>query len=129
MTRSEKRRKVVALVVQKLLQRVVVLETPTCTIHVLQRNKKSTTSWLVDSGCTNHMTCDDKFLKDLDRSLKSIVGMGNEEYLKVKGKSTVAIESCAGTKLISNVLFVPKIDQNLSSVGQLVEKGFEEMFE
>ncbi|KAA3487342.1 Retrovirus-related Pol polyprotein from transposon TNT 1-94 [Gossypium australe] len=86
-------------------------------------------SWLVDSCCTNRMTCDEKFLKDLDRSLKSKVGIGNGEYLKVKGKGTVTIESCVGTKLISNVLFVPKIDQNLSSVGKLVEKGFKEMFE
>ena len=75
------------------------------------------------------MTCDEKFLKDLDRSLKSKVRIGNGEYLKVKGKGTVTIESYVGTKLISDVLFAPAIDQNLLSVGQLVEKGFKVMFE
>ncbi|XP_017640178.1 uncharacterized protein LOC108481577 [Gossypium arboreum] len=86
-------------------------------------------SWLVDSGCTNHMTYDEKLFKDLDRSLKSKVRIGNGEYLEVKGRGTVAIESCTGTKLISDVLFVPEIDQNLLSVGQLVEKRFKVMFE
>ncbi|XP_016729262.1 uncharacterized protein [Gossypium hirsutum] len=55
--------------------------------------------------------------------------IGNGEYLEVNGRGTVAIESCAGTKLISDVLFVPEIDQNLLSVGQLVEKRFKVMFE
>ena len=36
----------------------------------------------------------------------------------------VAIESQISLKLIYDVLFVPDIDQNLLSVGQLVEKGF-----
>ncbi|XP_012448542.1 uncharacterized protein LOC105771679 [Gossypium raimondii] len=86
-------------------------------------------SWLVDSGCTNYMTCDEKLFKDIDRLLKSRVRIGNGEYLEVKGKSTVVIESCARTNLILDVLFVPKIDQNLLSVGKLVEKKFKVMFE
>nr|CAN76244.1 hypothetical protein VITISV_023380 [Vitis vinifera] len=45
-------------------------------------------------------------------------------YIPVKGKGTVAIESQTGLKLIYDVLFVPDIDQNLLSVGQLVEKEF-----
>lgn len=41
----------------------------------------------------------------------------------------VAIESRTGIKLISNVLYVPDIDQNLVSVRQLVEKGFKVVIE
>ncbi|XP_012468682.1 uncharacterized protein LOC105786740 [Gossypium raimondii] len=86
-------------------------------------------SWLVDSGCTNHMNCDEKIFKDLDGSLKSRVRIGNGEYLEVKGKDTIAIESYDGTKMFSDVLFVPKIDQNLLSVGKLIKNGFKVMFE
>ncbi|XP_061348972.1 uncharacterized protein LOC133294328 [Gastrolobium bilobum] len=43
-------------------------------------------SWLVDSGCTNHMTSDEKLFIDLDKSLKSRVIIGNGEYLEVKGQ-------------------------------------------
>ncbi|XP_038889190.1 uncharacterized protein LOC120079069 [Benincasa hispida] len=85
--------------------------------------------WLVDSGCTNHMTNDKELFKDIDKSFKPRVKIGNGEYLEVKGKTTVSIESCAGIKLITKVLFVPEIDQNLLSVGQLVEKGFKVLFE
>ncbi|RVW68935.1 Copia protein [Vitis vinifera] len=55
--------------------------------------------------------------------------IGNGEYIPVKGKGTVAIESQTGLKLIYDVLFVPDIDQNLLSVGQLVEKEFKVYFE
>ncbi|KAA3467522.1 Retrovirus-related Pol polyprotein from transposon TNT 1-94 [Gossypium australe] len=39
-------------------------------------------------------------------------------------KDTIAITSCSRTKFVTDVLCVPDIDQNLPSVGQLVEKGF-----
>ena len=48
--------------------------------------------------------------------------MGDGNHIVVKGKGTIAIPTCHGTKLITNVLYVPNIDQNLLSVGQLVEK-------
>ncbi|KAK9148785.1 hypothetical protein Scep_007542 [Stephania cephalantha] len=84
--------------------------------------------WLVDSGCTNHMTFDRDLFRELDTSVTSKVRIGNGEYLAVKGKGTVEIESILGTKLIKDVLFVP-ISQNLLSVGQLLERGFKIIFE
>ena len=75
------------------------------------------------------MTSDEKLFRELDRSVKSRVRIGNGEYLPAKGKGTVAIESYKGTKLIYEVLFVPEIDQNLLSVGQLLENGFKLLFE
>jgi len=41
----------------------------------------------------------------------------------------VAILTCSGTKFISDVLYVPGINQNLFSVGQLIEKGYKVVFE
>ena len=41
----------------------------------------------------------------------------------------MAIESLTGLKYITDVLYVPDIDQNLLSVGQLIEKGFKVIFE
>ena len=57
------------------------------------------------------------------------VRIGNGAYISVKGKETIVIESYRGTKLISDVLFVPEIDQNLLSVRQLTRKGFKVIFE
>ena len=56
------------------------------------------------------------------------VRIGNEQYIEVKGKGTVAIKGFAGIKLIYDVLLVPKIDQNLLSVGQLLEKDYSVVF-
>ncbi|CAL5381550.1 unnamed protein product [Camellia sinensis] len=67
--------------------------------------------------------------KVLDRTKISKVKVGNGEFIEVRGKGTVATESVLGTKLITDVLYVPRIDQNLLSVGQLLEKGYKLLFE
>jgi len=41
----------------------------------------------------------------------------------------VAITTSSGTKIISDIFYVPEIDQNLLSVGQLLEKGFKMFFD
>lgn len=40
----------------------------------------------------------------------------------------VVISTNSGNKTISNVLFVPDLDQNLLSVGKLLEKGHSFIF-
>ena len=85
--------------------------------------------WLVDSGCTNHMTSDEKLFINLDKSIKSRVRIGNGQHLAIEGRGTVTIKSCVWIKLVYDVMYVLEIDQNLLSVGQLVEKGFKVTFE
>jgi hypothetical protein len=71
--------------------------------------------------------------KDLFRELRSSntlkVRIGNDEYITVERKGTIAISTCSGIKFISDVLYVPEIDQNLFSVGQLIKKGYKVVFE
>ncbi|XP_075080577.1 uncharacterized protein LOC142166063 [Nicotiana tabacum] len=88
-------------------------------------SNNSSESWLIDSGCTNHMTND----QELDRSVIGKVRIGNGELLDAEGRGTVAIESLTGLKLITDVLFVPDLDRNLLSVGHLLENGFKLLFE
>ena len=92
-------------------------------------SNNSNDSWLIDSGCTHHMTNDEELFKELDKTIISKVKIGNGEYISVKGKWTVAIESLSGLKYITDVLYVPDIDQNLLNVGELIEKGFKVIFE
>ena len=75
------------------------------------------------------MTNDQELFKELDKTIISKVKIGNGEFISVTGKRTVAIESLAGLKYITNVLYVPDIDQSLLSVGQLIEKSFKVIFE
>ncbi|KAG8481678.1 hypothetical protein CXB51_026593 [Gossypium anomalum] len=57
-----------------------------------------------------------------------MVKVGNGHFIKVKSKRDVLIDTPAGTKLVSNVFFVPEIDGNLLNIAQLLEKGYSVMF-
>lgn len=94
----------------------------------LATSNNSSDSWLIDSGCTNHMTNDQKLFKELGKTIVSKVKIRNGDFISVMGKRIVAIESLVGLKHISDVLYVLDIDQNLLSVPQLVEKGFKVIF-
>lgn len=90
---------------------------------------ESSEDWLIDSGCTNHMTHNKDLFRELSNASSSKVRVGNGKYIAVRGKGTIAISTYSGTKFISDVLYVPEIDQNLLSVGQLIEKGYIVLFE
>lgn len=83
---------------------------------------ESSDSWLLDSGCTNHLC--NKLLKFLDDTYKSKVKVGNSEAVEVKGRGTVSISTISGIKTISDVLYTPDMSQNLLSVGQMLENNY-----
>ena len=85
--------------------------------------------WFLDSGCTNHMTGNKNILLDMDTTINSQVKMGNGDLMNVKGKGAIGIQTKVGTKYIRDVLLVPALEQNLLSVGQLVEHGYKLHFE
>ncbi|KAG6416050.1 hypothetical protein SASPL_123472 [Salvia splendens] len=47
------------------------------------------------------------------RTIKSQVKLGNGELVDVEGKGTIAVNTNKGTRLIKDVLLVPKLDANL----------------
>jgi hypothetical protein len=55
--------------------------------------KVNNSSWLIDSGCINHMTIDLSLFKDLYRSYSSKVRIGNEDYVNVEGKRMVEVDT------------------------------------
>ena len=88
-----------------------------------------TKNWFIDRGCTNYMTYDRELFRELEKTAISKVRVWNGAHITVKDKGTVVIESHTGLKLISDVLYVPEINQNLLSVTQLLEKGYKVLFE
>jgi hypothetical protein len=52
-----------------------------------------------------------------------------EGVVNVKGQCNVGVETKRGLKKIREVLFVPKLDQNLLSIGQLMEHDYALYFE
>ena len=88
----------------------------------------SSESWLIDTGCTNHMTHDKELFMELKPSKILDVKIGHGSYILVKGIGTIAIATHSGTKTIFDLLYVPDLDQNLLSVSQLLEKGLKVFF-
>ncbi|TYJ99556.1 Retrovirus-related Pol polyprotein from transposon TNT 1-94 [Cucumis melo var. makuwa] len=55
---------------------------------------ESNESWLIGSGCTNHMTHDKELFRDLKPTNITKVRIGIGDYISVKGNETIAIASC-----------------------------------
>ncbi|CAL8999643.1 unnamed protein product [Prunus brigantina] len=81
-------------------------------------------SWYIDSGCSNHMTGDESLLVNIQRNLTSKVKMGIGEIVSVARKGTLVIETKLGRKHIQEVMLVPGLEENLLSVGQMMEHGY-----
>ncbi|XP_031278617.1 uncharacterized protein LOC116137069 [Pistacia vera] len=80
-------------------------------------------SWFIDSGCTQHMNDKGEIFMHLE-DMKGMVKLGNRDKVSIKGKGIIAVPTTKGIKSIIDVLLVPDLDQNLLSVGQLMQKGF-----
>jgi hypothetical protein len=84
-------------------------------------------SWIIDSGCTNHLTGEKKmftsYVKNKDSQDTIIFGDGNQG--KVKGLGKIAITN---EHSISNVFLVESLGYNLLSVSQLCHMGYNCLF-
>ena len=74
------------------------------------------------------MTNDMSLFRELKPTTITKVRIDNVDHLHVRDKGTIAIQIHSGSKTINDVLYVPDIDQNLLSVGELIGKGFQLYF-
>ena len=91
------------------------------------RSLEDADTWFIDSGCTQHMTSKPEFFSMLEPATGS-VKVGNGDKVAIIGKGIVQIHTTTGIKHISDVLLVPELDQNLLSVGQLMQNGYSLLF-
>ncbi|CAL1407138.1 unnamed protein product [Linum trigynum] len=99
-------------------------------LSCLYGEQKSQLPWMVDSGCSNHMTGDLESFTDIDDKYRSQVKLGDGKKLKVQGKGTLVVCTEEGNKtLIRDVLYVPELTLNLLSVGQLMLKNYKLLFD
>lgn len=86
---------------------------------VTQVEKKS--NWIIDSGCSHHMTSDmNKFVKFRNHD-GGIVRVGNNAASHITRTGSITLD---GKTNIGNVYFVDGSKHNFLSVGQLVDKGY-----
>ena len=48
--------------------------------------------------------------------------------MQAKGKGIIGVSTRRGTKTITNVLYIPELDQNLLSVAQMLRNGYKLFF-
>ncbi|XP_039119899.1 uncharacterized protein LOC120256238 [Dioscorea cayenensis subsp. rotundata] len=64
---------------------------------VLNEGESSVNSvWIIDSGCSNHMTRENSYFTELDESQKLKVILGDDKEIAVEGRGTVAISAGEG---------------------------------
>ncbi|XP_010277694.1 PREDICTED: uncharacterized protein LOC104612075 [Nelumbo nucifera] len=86
--------------------------------------------WFLDSGCSSHMSGTKSLFKELDKSQKSEVRLGDNKQMQVEGKCTIAIKTSQGNvKLLHDVQYIPNLAHNLLSVGQLIDGGYSILFD
>lgn len=89
-----------------------------------------TAEWYLDSGASDHMTKEMKWLSDYEEfNVPKSVTIGNGETILAYGTGDVNILAFNGrsweSKYLSKVLYVPQLKLNLFSQGQALDKGYQ----
>ena len=82
--------------------------------------------WILDNGCSRHMTGNPDMLNDIIYKYGGLVNFGDNSKGYVIGIGNV---SNSKTSTISNVLLVKNLKHNLLSISQLCDKGCKIKFE
>lgn len=80
--------------------------------------------WIMDTGCSFHMTPRRDWFVEFDDSKTGRVKMANQTYSEIKGIGSIRIQNeDLSTVLITNVRYVPSMSRNLISMGTLEDQG------
>ena len=90
------------------------------------KEKRKKSSWILDSGCTSHMTRDKTKLNNMNSFNDGSVKFGNNDDAKIMEKEYVSLNS--SKILCDNVLFVDGLKHNLLSVSQLCKDDHNVIF-
>nr|GEY33936.1 hypothetical protein [Tanacetum cinerariifolium] len=80
--------------------------------------------WIIDLGCSKHMTGNHALLKNFVEKFLGTVRFGNNDFAVIAGYGDVVI----GSMTIKKVYYVEGLGHNLFSVGKYCDKGLEVAF-
>nr|GEV73115.1 integrase, catalytic region, zinc finger, CCHC-type, peptidase aspartic, catalytic [Tanacetum cinerariifolium] len=80
--------------------------------------------WIIDSGCSKHMTSNRALLTNFVEKFLGTVRFGNNDFTVIAGYGDVVI----GSMTIKKVYYVEGLGHNLFSVGQFCDNGLEVAF-
>ncbi len=80
--------------------------------------------WFLDNGASNHMTGDRSKFRELDESITGRVKFGDASTVQIKGKGSILFSCKNGDQwLLQDVYYIPSLQCNMVSLGQLTETG------
>ena len=80
--------------------------------------------WYLDMRATKHMSKSHAVFSELDSNIARIVRFGDGSVVKIEGCGMVLFSCKNGEhRQLNGVYFIPRLDTNLISVGQLDEEG------
>jgi len=94
--------------------------------------------WLIDSGCSNHMTYNKSLFTKLSEAPIPHVELGNGDKAAIMGSGTITMKTLVGGKvtpikvtpiILENVLFIPELGYQHLSAPTLSKRGFSTLFE
>jgi len=82
-------------------------------------------SWFLDTGCSNHMPGNKVWLREVDLGRNTKAKLADHRNLIAEGIGKIVIEGKnRKISIIEDLLYVPGMQCNLLSVGQLIQKGY-----
>ncbi|XP_076923864.1 uncharacterized protein LOC143586144 [Bidens hawaiensis] len=89
-------------------------------------NKGRRDVWYLDNGASNHMTGLKDSFSELDERVTGQVRFGDGSKVLIEGKGIILVDCKNGDQLmVPNVYFVIALNNNILSLGQMTEDGYD----
>lgn len=113
------------------------------TSHTVCMHSKSKSSddekntWILDSGCTSHMSHNRNYFENLDKSNFQLLRLASQDAtadITGKGQVTIMLDANVRGKskiqevILKNTLYVPTLSSNLLSISKATESGWTVLF-
>lgn len=90
------------------------------------KEQRDPTSWICDTGATNHMTGSRAAFADLDTAVSGSVWFGDDSMAEIEGRGTVLFKCKNGEhRSFTGVYYIPRLTANIVSLGQLEEADYD----
>jgi len=102
----------------------VVLDELRAQVNLGREGEETEELWYLDTGTSNHMTGNREAFSELDTGVVGTVKFGNNSGVDIQGRATVVFQCKSGEhKALTDVYYIPKLQSNIVSIGQLDERG------
>ncbi|KAH7858787.1 hypothetical protein Vadar_028059 [Vaccinium darrowii] len=82
-------------------------------------------TWYLDTGASNHMSGDREKFQELDEAITGKVRFGDGSTVQIMGKGSILFECKNGDQwALKEVYYIPRLCNNLISLGQMTEIGY-----